>query len=41
VIVTDHTGVDYQWVVDHARLVVDTRNATKGIRRNRRRVVKL
>jgi UDP-N-acetyl-D-glucosamine dehydrogenase len=41
VIVTDHTGVDYQWVVDHARLVVDTRNATKGIRRNRRRVIKL
>ena len=28
VIVTDHSGVDYQFVVDHARLVVDTRNAT-------------
>src|SRR5262249_8105975 len=39
VIVTDHGGVDYQWVVDHARLVIDTRNATKGIRRNRRRVI--
>jgi UDP-N-acetyl-D-glucosamine dehydrogenase len=41
VIVTDHSEVDYQWVVDHARLVVDTRNATRGIRRNRRRVIKL
>ena len=41
VIVTDHSDVDYQWVVDHAKLVVDTRDATKGIKRNRRRVVKL
>jgi UDP-N-acetyl-D-glucosamine dehydrogenase len=29
VIVTDHSNVDYQRVVDRARLVVDTRNATK------------
>jgi UDP-N-acetyl-D-glucosamine dehydrogenase len=41
VIVTDHSDVDYQSVVDHSRLVVDTRNATKGVRRNRRRVIKL
>ena len=41
VIVTDHSGVDYQWVVDHAPRVLDTRNATKGIRRNRRKVVRL
>jgi UDP-N-acetyl-D-glucosamine dehydrogenase len=31
VIVTDHTQYDYQSIVDHAKLVVDTRNATKGI----------
>jgi UDP-N-acetyl-D-glucosamine dehydrogenase len=31
VITTDHSGVDYGWVVRHARLVVDTRNATRGI----------
>jgi UDP-N-acetyl-D-glucosamine dehydrogenase len=34
VIVTDHTAVDYQRVVDVARLVVDTRNATAGLLRN-------
>ena len=41
VIVTDHSNVDYQRVVDHAVLVVDTRNATKAIQRNRRKVIKL
>ncbi|GAB4574187.1 MAG: nucleotide sugar dehydrogenase [Anaerolineae bacterium] len=28
--ITDHTDYDRQWILDHARLVVDTRNATKG-----------
>ena len=32
VIATDHRAVDYQALVDHARLVFDTRNATKGCR---------
>jgi UDP-N-acetyl-D-glucosamine dehydrogenase len=27
VIITDHTAIDYQLIVDHASLVVDTRNA--------------
>lgn len=31
-IVTDHTSYDYPAIVKEARLVVDTRNATKGIR---------
>ena len=31
VIITDHQNVDYESVVGHARLVVDTRNATRGI----------
>ena len=30
-IVTDHTDYDYQGIVNSAKLVVDTRNATKGI----------
>jgi UDP-N-acetyl-D-glucosamine dehydrogenase len=30
-IVTDHSDYDYQWIAQHASLVVDTRNATKGI----------
>jgi UDP-N-acetyl-D-glucosamine dehydrogenase len=34
VIVTDHSSVDYQRVVDLARIVVDTRNATRGLRKN-------
>jgi UDP-N-acetyl-D-glucosamine dehydrogenase len=32
VIVTDHHGIDYRQVVEKAPLVVDTRNACKGIR---------
>jgi len=30
-IVTDHTSYDYSAIVEQANLVVDTRNATKGI----------
>ncbi|MGC9157410.1 MAG: nucleotide sugar dehydrogenase [Terracidiphilus sp.] len=31
VIVTDHSSYDYQAIVEQSQLVVDTRNATKGI----------
>ena len=31
VIITDHSSIDYQRVVDLAQLVVDTRNATAGL----------
>jgi UDP-N-acetyl-D-glucosamine dehydrogenase len=31
VIVTDHSDYDYRHIVQHAQLVVDTRNATRGI----------
>lgn len=41
VIVTDHTSVDYQFVADHAGLVVDTRNATARLRPSRARIVSL
>ncbi len=41
VITTDHTSVDYQWVVDHSSLVVDSRNATKNVARHRERIVLL
>jgi UDP-N-acetyl-D-glucosamine dehydrogenase len=30
-IVTDHSDYDYAAIVSEARLIVDTRNATKGI----------
>jgi UDP-N-acetyl-D-glucosamine dehydrogenase len=37
---TDHSAYDYQFIVDHARLVVDTRNATRNVRKGRGRIVK-
>ena len=40
VIVTDHSCVDFGHVVRHARLIVDTRNATKGISSPTCKVVK-
>jgi UDP-N-acetyl-D-glucosamine dehydrogenase len=39
VITTDHSSVKYQWIVDHAKLVVDTRNATRGITKGREKIV--
>ena len=33
-IVTDHSDYDYEWIAQHASLVVDTRNAMKGIQRD-------
>ncbi len=39
VIVTDHDALDYQAVVDKARLVVDTRDVTRGIARGRQKIV--
>jgi UDP-N-acetyl-D-glucosamine dehydrogenase len=41
VIVTDHSNVDYQRVVNRAGLVVDTRNATARTKAGRARVVSL
>ena len=39
-IATDHSVYDYQWILDNARLVVDTRNATGGCKRGRKRIVR-
>src|SRR5690606_5886874 len=41
VIVTDHDGVDYQAVLDHADVVVDTRNATARMHPSRARLIAL
>jgi len=41
VIVTDHTAYDFQFVVDHATLVVDTRNATGRTTPTAARIVSL
>jgi UDP-N-acetyl-D-glucosamine dehydrogenase len=41
VIVTDHTTVNYQFVVDHASLVIDTRNALAKTTPSKARAVPL
>ena len=41
VIVTDHTSIDYQMLVDNASVVVDTRNATAGTRPGKATIVSL
>jgi len=41
VIVTDHSAYDYAEIVRHARLVFDTRNATRNVRSGRNKVVRL
>jgi UDP-N-acetyl-D-glucosamine dehydrogenase len=39
-IVTNHAGIDWELVVEHSNLVVDTRNATAGVAGGRDKVVK-
>jgi UDP-N-acetyl-D-glucosamine dehydrogenase len=39
VIATDHTSYDYAAIVDSAKLVVDTRNATRRVSRHRNKIV--
>jgi UDP-N-acetyl-D-glucosamine dehydrogenase len=41
VIVTDHRSIDYQMLMDHASLIVDSRNAMAGSVKTRARVVSL
>ena len=37
-IVTDHTAVDYSFVVEHSPLIVDTRNATRNVASGREKI---
>jgi UDP-N-acetyl-D-glucosamine dehydrogenase len=39
IIVTDHANIDYQMILDNARLVVDTRNATARFRKPSHKVI--
>jgi UDP-N-acetyl-D-glucosamine dehydrogenase len=39
-IATDHSAYDYDFIVRHARLVVDTRNATKNVTQGREKIRK-
>ncbi|MFB3880145.1 MAG: nucleotide sugar dehydrogenase [Armatimonadota bacterium] len=38
VIVTDHAAYKWDYIVEHAQLVLDTRNATRDVRRHRDRI---
>jgi len=37
---TDHSSYDYDMICEHSVLVIDTRNATKNVRSNRKNIVK-
>jgi len=37
---TNHSDYDYDWIVKHSRLVVDTRNACAAVKTGRQKVVK-
>jgi UDP-N-acetyl-D-glucosamine dehydrogenase len=39
IIATDHSSYDYSAIVDAAKLVLDTRNATRRVTRNRNKIV--
>ncbi len=41
VIVSDHSCYDYNWIVKHCDLVLDTRNSTKNIKENRDKIILL
>jgi len=40
-VLTDHSVIDYEWVVAHSKVVFDTRNSTKHVKMNRDKIVLL
>jgi UDP-N-acetyl-D-glucosamine dehydrogenase len=40
IVATDHSSFDYDFIVEASSLVVDTRNATRGVRRGREKIVR-
>jgi UDP-N-acetyl-D-glucosamine dehydrogenase len=41
VILTDHGAIDYDWLVEHAQRVVDTRNATRSVKKGQEKITKI
>jgi UDP-N-acetyl-D-glucosamine dehydrogenase len=39
-ITTDHTNIDYQWLVENSPVVVDTRNATRSVKAGLKKIVR-
>ena len=40
VVVTDHSIYDWNWIAEHARLVVDTRNAMRNVTHQRDKIMR-
>jgi UDP-N-acetyl-D-glucosamine dehydrogenase len=40
IIATDHSSFDYSQIVEHSRLIIDTRNATRAVSKGREKIVK-
>ena len=39
VIATDHSRIDYAWIVKNSKLVIDTRNATRNVAEGKEKIV--
>ena len=39
-IATDHSAYDYDFIVEHSPMVLDTRNATKNVKAGREKIFK-
>ncbi len=37
---TDHSSYDYEMIVENARMVIDARNATAGVKKGRKKIIK-
>ncbi len=40
IIATDHSSYDYSFIIRHARLVIDTRNATRNVKQDNEKIVR-
>ena len=38
VVVTNHRAYDWDFIVEHAALILDTRNATRGVAQHREKI---
>ncbi len=41
VILTDHSDYDFDWITQNSKLILDTRNAAKNVKKNRNRIIKI
>lgn len=39
-IITGHSDYDYEWIVQNAQMILDTRNATRNVKNNRHKIIK-